>query len=212
MHVGEDEAILAWLTDGHLRERILLALTQPLTAAQLARKIHCTQRECRRCLAALLNRRLVFCLNPLASSSRLYWVRPLGVECQVTLKRALQYSRPPSDFPSVDWKLYGGVCFRHRSACILALTRPLNPASLRKKAVFENPKLRMSANNARDIVRQFLAQGIVHPVPRKKRKYPDYELTAMGRDFRRLLAEAQSRSILREEWGRMKPAEEHIGD
>ena len=49
----------------------------------------------------------------------------------------------------------------------------------------------MSANNVRDVIRLFVASGIVRSVPGKRRAHPRYELTMLGDVLRTLLLRAE---------------------
>ena len=53
-----------------------------------------------------------------------------------------------------------GVCFSHRAAVIQALDRAMQPAAIKRKAKSQNPDLKMSANNVRDVIKLFLQRGI----------------------------------------------------
>ena len=68
------------------------------------------------------------------------------------------------DCPNLDWQLYGDVCYSHRAAVVRVLTEPMQPAQIKRKALFKDSRIRMSANNVRDVIRLLLAKGIVEPV------------------------------------------------
>ncbi len=89
--------------------------------------------------------------------------------------------------PNLDWTLYGSVCFTHRSAIIKVLTEPMQPSTIKRKARSRDATLHMSANNVRNVIRLFLAQGIVHPVHVRKKAHLRYELTEIGKRFQELL-------------------------
>jgi hypothetical protein len=93
--------------------------------------------------------------------------------------------------PQIDWTLFGWVCFSHRAAVLKALTMPLQPATIKRRARSQVPGLRMSANNVRDVIRLFLEKGIVRPVHLRKRTFPAYEPTATGQALRELLFRAE---------------------
>lgn len=179
-----------WVELSDQREKISLALKQPMTVTQIA---NCTGIETRTCAHALHDlcfAGLATCLNPEAKASRLYWFRNIGL---LTLRHLREKEdRAPMEWepPTVDWRVYGSVCFRHRQAVILALSEPLQPSAIRRRATAQNPGLRMSANNTRDIIRIFLAKGIVSPVVVRKKAHPRYELTPLGRQLQALLLHA----------------------
>ena len=105
--------------------------------------------------------KMICCLNQEARSSRLYWLTALGAACQKRLRKDLHLPPLEHCFPEVDWQLYGWVCFSHRKAIIKALTEPLQPSAIKRRAFKQDTRLRMSANNVRDIMRLFLERGIV---------------------------------------------------
>ena len=183
-----------WLLQGQRRKTILIGLKQPMTARQLGRLAEMSTDSCAYALWELSVYRLVRCVNPMACSSRLYWLTPLGVACQRKLHRSHGLEPREHEFPIVDWALYGWVCFRHRAAVIGALVEPLQPAAIRRKATAQNPQLRMSANNTRDVIRLFLARGIVRAVPGRPGRHPRYELTDVGRKLQLLLRQAEALS------------------
>ncbi|MFC1780851.1 hypothetical protein ACFLZ8_01125 [Planctomycetota bacterium] len=94
------------------------------------------------------------------------------------------------DLPDIDWELYGWVCFSHRAAIIKALTESMQPAKIKHRAKQQNPKIKMSANNVRDIIKLFLEKEIVEPVKVGKRAHLRYELTELGRNIQGLLSYA----------------------
>ena len=129
-------------------------------------------------------------MNPHASSSRLYALTRAGQLFQATL---VGDRLPPKqyDLPGVDWESYGAVCFSHRSAVIKALTRPMSPAAIKRRALSQNAHLKMSANNVRDVLKVLLHQGVVWQVRVRKKAHPLYELTDKGKRYRDLLLQAE---------------------
>ena len=126
---------------------------------------------------------LVCCLNPEATRSRLYWLSELGRSCQRALRE--EHGLPPfkHDFPRIDWDLYSSVLFSHRSVVLLTLGKdgkPVQPASIKRKARFNNPRIRMSANNARDVCYFFIDKKIVKRKKMKGSAFWHYELTDLG--------------------------------
>ena len=183
-----------WLEQSERRKRVVREFTQPLTAKQLSRRTDMSRDACSHLLWELLVYDLVRCLNEHARRSRVYWLTYLGLGCQLKLYELL-HTRPPSHhLPKVDWYLYGWVCFSHREAIIKALLYPMQPSAVKRRARLQNFKLRMSANNVRDVIRLFLAKDIVKPVHRRRSAHPAYELTDVGIEVQRLLYRADRRA------------------
>lgn len=177
------------VVNSELERSILLRLTQPVTSTQLARRLGISLDRCSNVLAGLLGKRLIRCLNPAATRSRLYWLTKSGRKCQ----REMDSQRTViSDIPDIDWKLYGTICFSHRSEVIRTLTAPMQPAQIKRRAAFRKPGLRMSANNVRDVIHYLKTHGVVRPIPIKKRAHPCYELTEIGQHFQRLLLQVEA--------------------
>lgn len=162
-----------------------------MTAKQLSHKIALSMDCCGYILSELSDHKLVACLNGQARRSRLYWLTTLGKIYQQKLRESRNLPQFDFDFPKVDWQLYGWVCFSHRQAVIRALTEPMQPAAIKRKARSQNAGLRMSANNVRDIIRLFLSRRIVRPVNVHRKAHLRYELTELGRKFRTLLLEVE---------------------
>ncbi len=162
-------------------------MNQPLTARQLSRKTGLSFDVCRDVIPQLASRGLVRCLNENARRGRLYWLTKLGESCQLGFLEQLGKKPLEHLMPDLDWELYGWVCFNHRSAIIKVLTEPMQPATIKRKARARDPTLHMSANNARNVIRLFLAQAIVHPVRVRKKAHLRYELTDLGKRFQELL-------------------------
>jgi len=174
------------------QQKILAHLNQPLTASQISRKTDLPRDVCRDVLRKLAKRDWVRCLNTDARRSRLYWLTPPGQADQRRLFLETGKQQPECHFPSIDWSLYGWVCFSHRSVIIKTLTEPLQPAAIKRRARIQQSTLRMSANNARDILRLFTARGLVQPVRVRKKVHLRYELTSTGRQFQQLLWRAEA--------------------
>ena len=140
-----------------------MRLKQPMTAKQLAKTTGLTREECSHALASFAAHGLVVCLNRHARRSRLYGLSAKGRACQRKLhpeNGCPQRENRPSD---VDWHLYGSVCHSHRAAVIRALSEPLRPGTIKRRARCHNPAIRMSAKNVRDDIRVFRDRGIVRP-------------------------------------------------
>jgi len=183
---------ILWVTDGHQR-KVFLQLSQPATAKQLARQMGISLDRCSYILGRLAALGLARCLNPFSRRSRLYWLTRLGRAWQRRLRELDRMPPLVHDCPDLDWQLYGEVCYSHRAAVIRTLSQPMQPAQIKRRALFHNPKIRMSANNVRDVIRLLKAEGIVRPVKLKRRAHPQYELTDTGRQMQRLLAQAEAR-------------------
>ena len=180
-----------WLTQGTRRQAVLIKLTQPMTAGQLHERVGISEKSCSEALAELLSHGLVNCLNPEARRSRLYWISDLGSRCRRRLVRSGHSLPAELHLPQVDWELYGWVCYSHRSTVIRTLTVPMQPSAIKRRARFNNPNLRMSAANVRDVIRLFLRRGIVKTVQIKGERHPRYDLTETGKHLRSLLHNAE---------------------
>ena len=181
-----------WLNQGERRQLLLVKLKQPMTAKQLARKTAMSLDCCSYTLWELSVYEMVYCLNQQAIRSRLYWLTNLGKACQRKLREAQALLPFDYDLPCIDWDLYGWVCFSHRAAVIRAIDRPMQPAAIKRKAKSQNPNLKMSANNVRDVIKLFLQRGVVRPVKIKRKAHPRYELTEIGRQLQQLLSQAET--------------------
>ena len=169
-----------WLTKGKRREIIITHVQQPMIAKQLAHITGMREDCCSYVLKELSGHRLIYCLNPLARRSRLYWLTSKGKQYQKRILGALGLSLSDYDFPIVDWELYGWICYSHRAAVIGVLTEPLQPASIRRKIKQQIPDMKISANNVADILRLFLKKRIIRPVNVRKKARCRYELTELG--------------------------------
>ena len=146
---------------------------------------------CSPLLAELSIYTLVFCLNAAARRSRLYWLTELGTLCQRRLYAAEGSSPPEHLLPSLDWALYGRMCFSHRAPVIRTLNEPLQPAAIKRRARAWQPQLRISANNVRDVIRLLAAWGVVRPVQVRRKVHLRYELTDTGKAIQQLLDRAE---------------------
>ncbi len=157
-----------------------------MTATQLSRLTGSDLNRTMFVVRGLIKLQFLRCLNPQARRSRLYWLTGRGAAyCwRVCLGRC-------DDQPSIDWDLYGWVCYSHRAAILKALAGPLQSCEIKRKARFANPGLKMSANNVRDVIRLFVGKNIVRTVLGKRRAHPRYELTSLGDTLRSLLLRAE---------------------
>ena len=181
--------VYKWIIKEEERKKIVLSLRQPLTAKQISRKTRISIGTCSYLLGKLAVRGITVCLNPNARSSRLYWVTDLGREFQKRLSPD-GYDIAP-DLESVNWELYGWICFNHRAAIIRILTEPMQPSEMKRRLRQIGSDVRISANNIRDIVRLFLQKGIVQKVFARKKAHPRYELTELGTKLQELLRQAE---------------------
>ena len=183
--------VYQWAQRSEKRKAVLMNLTQPMTALQLSKKTELSQDQCSIILGQLTLCGLVKCLNSYAKRSRLYWLTPIGILCQKKLTNDKTLPDIAKDLPDIDWELYGWVCYNHRSAIIKTLTEPMQPAAIKRKAKQYNPKIKMSANNVRDVMKLFLQKEVVKPVRVGKKAHLRYELTGLGRKLQGLLSQAE---------------------
>ena len=181
----------ARLIQSQRRQELLVALMQPMTGKQLARKTRAPLDFCSLSLSKLVIHKLAVCLNPEARRSRLYWLTEAGKACQRQLREWRDLPPLKHDFPNVDWKLYGWTCYSHRAAIIKTLDKPMQSASIKRKAKNQDNNLRMSANNVRDVMKLLLKKGIVRTIKIKKKAHPRHELTDLGKNMRTLLIRAE---------------------
>jgi hypothetical protein len=185
----QEQEAYQWLIRSRWRKRVVLAMRLPMTAKQLARRLDHDRDECSELLAELALHRMVRCLNPEAQRSRVFWLTSLGIACQKRLSEAAYLPWVAPKIPLIDWSLYGWVCFSHRSAIVRALSRPMQPAEIKRRAKMSYPDLRMSANNVRDAMGLLLAKGIVSPVRIRGQRHLRYELSGIGQVLRELLVQ-----------------------
>ena len=181
-----------WVRQGPCRQLVLLSLTQPLTVQQVQMRTMFSTKSCSRSLRELSLAGLVTCLNPEASSCRVYWPTPAGLTCLNGLTDVS--TNDPSEFSSlVDWRVYAELCYRHRRAVMKAMDGPMQPSQIARTARLQAPRPRMSANNVRDVIRALKALGVVREVRVPKKAHPRYELTEVGRRYQDLLFRAETR-------------------
>lgn len=183
--------VYKWLKNSHRRMLLIKKIKQPMTVSQLANHAKLQREACTFLLWQLSVYCLVKCLNKEARACRLYWLTDSGKDCQ---RRLLREERLPAyvyDFPRMDWKLYGWACYRHRSTILKTMVMPMQPAEIKRRALAQNPQLRMNVNNVIDVLQEFLSNGIVRAIPLTKQKRRIYELTDVGRAFQNLLNRAE---------------------
>lgn len=183
--------VYKWLNNSYRRKILIKKIKQPMTVSQLANQAKLQREACTFLLWQLSVYGLVQCLNKEARASRLYWLTDSGEECQRRMFREESLPEDAHDFPKVDWKLYGWACYSHRSTILKTLVMPMQPAEIKRRALAQNPLLRMNVNNVLDVLRDFLSNGIVRTTPLSKHKRRIYELTEVGRAFQKLLNSAE---------------------
>lgn len=176
-----------WLIQSERRKEIIRDFDQPLTATQIARRVSISLDRVLHLLWALTLYHVLYCLNKDTRHSRVYWLTELGKACQRKLREACGLQPLTHRLPDIPWDLYSSVCYSHRTAVIKTIHGPMQAAAIKRKALFQNPQLRMSANNVRDVIQYLLKKGIVTRVEIKRRAHPRYELTELGKEFRELL-------------------------
>ena len=179
-----------WTQEQESRKKVITAFKMPLIAGQLSKKTGIPEKTCSYIIAKFLKKGLLICLNPDAQNSRLYGLSEVGKDCQ----RHCYPDLPLPDFNiyEVDWKLYGWLCFRHRSAVLKTLTVPMQPSEIKRTLRIHKPYIRISANNVRDIIKIFFSKDLVRPIRVRKKAHPRYELTEIGIKLRQLLIHADS--------------------
>ena len=183
----EFDGLYYWLIQSERRKKILVGFNQPLTATHIARRTGITLDSCLHLLWGLAVYGVIYCLNKGTRYNRLHWLTELGIACQRKLRETLALGPLAHGFPNIPWDLFGSVCYRHRSAVIKAIHDPIQAAAIKRKALFQNPQLRMSANNVRDVMKYLLKAGVVRKVNIRQRSHPRYELTDLGEIFKDLL-------------------------
>lgn len=182
----------SWLQRGIRRQRLLLSMNQPLTASQLVKKTGIGFWTCRRLIGEMARMGMLMCMTEHRNKNRVFWLTLLGRECFRRLEIKNVGRKTTFFYPDVDYRKYSMVCFSHRGHLIRGFDGPCQPAHLRRKVVRLNPSLRMSANNARDAVKDMVKIGLVlrHG---QRRGYPRYELTPEGASIQKLLLKAEEK-------------------
>lgn len=163
-----------------------------MTAKQLSRVNALSEERCSYLLGKFAALTLCTCLNPQARNSRLYWTTDLGRKIQYTLQKERNLPQKDTSPNSVNWSLYGWVCYRHRSVVVRVLTKPMQPSEIRHKIRYRFPKVKISANNVRDIIRLFEQWNIVERISIRKKVHPRYQLTDSGLVLQMLLNRAEN--------------------
>tara|TARA_R110002111_G_scaffold177181_1_gene243194 strand:- start:3424 stop:3963 length:540 start_codon:yes stop_codon:yes gene_type:complete len=174
-----------------LAKKVLTYWQQPITPAQLSYQTGLETKQCTDLVRNLSQKGLFHCINPEARIGRLYWLTKTGCTFQNRIRKEQKLPFLNHPLPSINWPLYGQLCFSHRSAVIKTLSIPLQPAEIKRKLRIEQPQVHINADNVRDIIRFFKFQNIVQPIYSRRKAYPKYELTQMGKQFRELLIRAE---------------------
>lgn len=181
-----------WIKKSERRIVITTHLKQPMTAKQLAHITGMREDCCSYVLQELSSNQLVYCLNPKSRRSRLYWLTGEGKQYQKKILKTHGLPIYSYNFPIVDWKLYGWVCYSHRAAIIKAITEPMQPASIRRKIKQLFPDMKISANNVADILRLFSKKRIIEPVNIPRQAFCRYDLTELGNKLQTLLCQVEN--------------------
>lgn len=171
-------------------QELITELRQPVTIKQWSRMSGIIFEQCRQIFVGARRRMLIRCINPAASRHRLYFFTVPGLKRHRQIRSDQELEPVEFDLPEIDWNLYGQCCYAHRSTVIKTLQRPMQPATARRIAVRNDPKLKMSSGNTRDVIYWLRNHGIVSPVREPKNPYFLYELTVLGEHIRRLLKQA----------------------
>ena len=184
--------VYEWIKKEESRTKILMTISQPLTGKQIGIRTGIPMDSCSYTIAKLVTKGLLSCLNPQARSSRLYWLTDLGIQCRKSLHQDLALAYQEHDLPSIDWPLYGWICFSHRSIVIKILTIPMQPSEIKRIVRKRKPETKISANNVRDVIKLLLAKGIVQKEFVRKKAHPQYKLTDLGNQLRQMLIQAEA--------------------
>ncbi len=176
---------------GENTRKILSAFAQPLTATQLSKKTSIPVGTVQQAILKLSMTGLVLCINPSQRNSRVYRLTKHGIQVRNKVCQNISQTFKEYNQPSIDWNLYGCLCFNHRTAVIKILTEPMQPSEIKRVFRMQRHKIRINSNNIRDIIKFFMARGIVRPVKVNGRAYLRYELTDLGNRFRHLLIQAE---------------------
>ncbi|MCG3132744.1 MAG: hypothetical protein FLDDKLPJ_03610 [Phycisphaerae bacterium] len=182
--------VYPWILKSPRRKLVLLNFSQPLTANQMSKRTGLSLDACSYVFWEFTLKKLSTCLNNAAQRNRVYWLSRLGLVCRRRSFRDQEKEMPTPFVPDVDWDLYGQVCHRHRSAIIKALREPMQPAAAKRRARALDPTLRMSGNNARDVMRWLRKAGLVDAIREPGARFPKYRLLQMGEDIRSFIQEA----------------------
>ncbi len=187
-----DYEMYNWISRANRRASILAVFSQPLTVTQLSWRASLQRRYCSEVLSQLLTSGHVKCLNRGANCYRVYWVTSFGKIYRRLVRDDRGLAAVEEDVPRLDWGLHGRLCSGHRRGVLRMLTEALRPSRIKRKAWARNPRLRMSANNVRDVIRFFRRNGIVEPVFLPRERRPSYQCTRIGLVHQRLVVNAEN--------------------
>ncbi len=172
-------------------KNLVLGLQQPFTAKQLARKHLVTPTRSSALLERMNAMGLVRCLNSYSRSSRLYFPTLIGDSVQRDLSQDVRFMK--AELPKLDWYLYGSLCFNHRSAVFrrLSLDRPMQSSEIKRRLRIEQPEIRISANNIRDVIRTLKEHGLVEEIYIRKKAHPRFVLSTKAVPYQKLLKRAE---------------------
>jgi hypothetical protein len=190
--ITEEEAIL-WLMQGEERQRVLLSLTQPMTALQLGKRLGKSRKSVSDILQELSVYRVVHCLNQKRQRSRLYWVTDLGTACQREIAR-LRSAALELYVPKVDWEAYGDLLHRHRHVVLQSVGKLMRARRIREAAISRSPGLRLNTEHCREILSWLEGKGLARRmrVRGAHRRFVCYSCTEMGETCQELLRRAQT--------------------
>lgn len=178
-----------WLRQGEERLSLLRALTQPVTAAQLAARVKkLTSTVCEH-LRQLRVYDVVACLNPTAHRGRVYWLTGIGVDAVCRLFERVQPLEAPK---GINWSMYGDLSFPYRRAVLLSMRGRMRPAQVKKQALAGDGRLRMSVDNCREVLYWMRTRGVVRAVRPRGERRKCYELTEVGKACQQLMRQALS--------------------
>ena len=183
--------VYPWIKQETIHKDFLIAIAQPMTAKQIASKIGIPMDTCSHLIAKCTARELLICLNPEQRNSRLYSLTSRGRAFRKQLHQDENVLFKEYDLPDIDWRLYGSVCFNHRSAVIRTMSGPMQPSEIKRFLRIHQSSIKISANNIRDITKLLVAKNIVRPIKVKRKVHPRYELTELGIQIQRLLRQAR---------------------
>jgi DNA-binding HxlR family transcriptional regulator len=182
------EEVFKWITGSSLRARVVAHLAQPSTARQMGRRLHVNQRRVTHTFRDLRLYGVVRCLNPSARRSRVYWLTGLGVRCQKRLRQLGALPRLKHEFPKgLDWDSFGWCLYAHRSAILRAISEPAQAVVIRRRVRHQNPRIRISPSNTRDVLYLLVNRGLARKVRVSSSRHPHYILTDYGMQIRSLL-------------------------
>ena len=86
-----------------------------MTVTQLARHLDLRPTQCASLLRKLTRQRFVFCLNPSARSSRVYWLTENGLVAQRKVRASEGLASITHHSPDIDWAAAWATCEPRRA-------------------------------------------------------------------------------------------------